>query len=443
VYDFTIYICSYGDTKDATALSLEQLHQHTNYRFDVRWVTGDALIGRSRSRAASHFLWCDDSPYMIFVDGDIVFLPDDITKIYRSMEAGYDIVAGAYSVGDGTFLAIHCTDPVSLDGKIHEAKYVSTGFMGISRKALKTIKNDLQLPLLHKGEWCECWPFFESGALPEEKKYLSEDWDFCRKAQKCGIKSWFHTGVLVGHFKGRIVTAQEAVANMNKGHTPAQTISADCVVYSTLAQDLKDFTGKTSDELSVKLSTAPSDIADVFKASGQKLEEFYATGGDHHIMDLVAFNLDPMYWPDRVMPLSTTRDTTILDVGCGIGTLSLYLASMRNRVIGYDINPTTLDFAKFRAKKFGFSNLFFTDQWPKGPFDLVCAVDVLEHIPDLGEMLKRIGDVLKPGGKLYHVDSFYHKHPISLHLDCTDEQFSEYLEEAGLIRFDDRWAIRK
>lgn len=443
MFDVVLYICGHGDTKDPTCKSVcDLLIKRGDIRADVRWITGDALIGRSRSRAASKFLWCDDSPYMIFIDTDIVFTPEDIERLYRGMQAGYEVIAGGYAVGDGTYLPIQCEGPVAIDGKIHEAKYVSTGFMGISRKALQKVKNDLKLPLLHKDNWAECWPFFESGALAEESIYLSEDWDFCRKCRKVGVKVYFHTGVLVGHDKDRIIPASEAVANMNEPHRPIQSMQTDCLVYSTLIDDLQVYAGASRDALAEKIAYGSKEEHAAYDGTG--LRKFYQEDRDTHLWDLAQFNLDPIYWKERVAPLSQERDRVILDFGCGIGSLSLYLASLRNKVVGYDINPTALRFAKFRAGKFGFSNLALTDSLPSdlGQFDLVCAVDVLEHVEDLRETILRLGAGMKPGAKLYHWDSFYREHPIPIHLDCSPEQFDGYLKEAGFAKFDKRWAVK-
>jgi len=35
-----------------------------------------------------------------------------------------------------------------------------------------------------------------------------------------------------------------------------------------------------------------------------------------------------------------------------------------------------------------------------GQFDIITALDVLEHVPDLDETIVRLGNLLKPGGKL-------------------------------------------
>ncbi len=200
MYDFTIWLSGHGETKDQTVVSIFEAIKRLPYRIDTpQYLSGDALIGRSRSIAASRFLAANDSPYMIIIDTDIMFTPDELERLYKAMVGGCDVIGGAYSVASGDHLAIRgYGESVQIDGNVHEIEYVSTGFMGISRKALETIRAkcpypkldytkatciwEIGLPHLHKGEWCECYPFFESGSGnivgAAHDFYLSEDWNF-------------------------------------------------------------------------------------------------------------------------------------------------------------------------------------------------------------------------------------------------------------------------
>lgn len=90
------------------------------------------------------------------------------------------------------------------------------------------------------------------------------------------------------------------------------------------------------------------------------------------------------------------KELTILDVGCGTGK-NIEALSRYGDVWGVDSSPEALLFCKKRAlihvKKGEAEHLPFN----KGTFDLVCVLDVLEHVDDeraIGE-IKR---VLKPNG---------------------------------------------
>ena len=211
--EFIIGICSYGNVTDGFVMSLERLHEEKKHKFRVRFRSQDALIGRSRSILASQFLQEDNSDLLIFVDGDILFEPSDVTKIIESVDEEHLIIGGGYLVSSGEFLALRPWDGMPVpDGTIQEIEYISTGFLGISRKALNQIQEKLGLPVLHKGLPRECYPFFESGVdlTGRHDFYVSEDWDFCDKARDAGLKIYWHSGVMVGHLKTALLRYTDA-----------------------------------------------------------------------------------------------------------------------------------------------------------------------------------------------------------------------------------------
>ena len=166
----------------------------------------DALIGRSRSRVATEFMFGDYGDVLLFVDTDIVFTPENVSTL---LESGQDIIAGGYIMKDGKNFANRGWEPMKPDGEIYDVEYVSTGFLAIARVALEQIQEKLDLPLLHSGwKGKECYPFFESGRdrTGRHDFYMSEDWDFCDKAREAGLRVYWHTGVLVGHLKQVILT---------------------------------------------------------------------------------------------------------------------------------------------------------------------------------------------------------------------------------------------
>ncbi|MEM9927642.1 MAG: methyltransferase domain-containing protein [Cyanobacteria bacterium P01_D01_bin.50] len=98
----------------------------------------------------------------------------------------------------------------------------------------------------------------------------------------------------------------------------------------------------------------------------------------------------------------------ILDVGCGIGGSSLYLAEKFNAAAtGITLSPVQAQRAGERAVEFGLSdrtnfqvadalNMPFEDN----SFDLVWSLESGEHMPDKQKFLAECYRVLKPGGKL-------------------------------------------
>ena len=422
--DFLVVLAAHGDTKDQTVVSLFNCYERLPEKFGVTYLKGDALIGRVRSVGASQFLKEHLAEYMIFVDTDIQFTPDELEKIYLAMREGYDIVAGVYGLGSGDKFAIQGIDGrVTFDGKVHPCKYVSTGFMGISRNALLTIRDKLALPLLHEGDakW-ECWPFFESGAFPEEKIYISEDWDFCNKARKAGLTVSVHTGVMVDHVKEYTVVAEGV---LEKVRIQPSTINAG----DSLIPDLAVFLDKPMAEVREQVINCH----EFMKSEAERKP-------DDWLFDLVQFNSYDYYPQQRLAPLDNLAGHNVLDYGCGIGTAAMHL-SVRNKVTAYDKNPKAIDFAKFRMAKHGFMNVSFTTEEPDvSKFDTILFIDVLEHFEDLRTFMVGLGAKVKRGTKIYHYNAF--KHKIPAHYDHTDE-WASILSEAGFIPFSTLWSIKE
>ncbi len=103
-----------------------------------------------------------------------------------------------------------------------------------------------------------------------------------------------------------------------------------------------------------------------------------------------------------------SQATRILDVGCGIGGSSLYLAArFKADVTGITLSPVQAQRASDRAKFAGLSqstcflvadalNMPFLDN----SFDVVWSLESGEHMPDKTKFMQELYRVLKPGGKL-------------------------------------------
>lgn len=104
----------------------------------------------------------------------------------------------------------------------------------------------------------------------------------------------------------------------------------------------------------------------------------------------------------RLTPLAGER---LLDVGCADGTYTRRLADGFLSVDAIDIEPERLaDFRKslsrmnqqaIRVHDMSASDIGFRDN----SFDMVTAIEVLEHVADLDGTLSEVSRVLKPGGR--------------------------------------------
>jgi len=99
------------------------------------------------------------------------------------------------------------------------------------------------------------------------------------------------------------------------------------------------------------------------------------------------------------------RGLTALDVGCGAGLLSEPLARLGAEVTGLDPAPTSVAVAKLHAARMGLAIDYrggtveaVRDRGER--FDLVLALEVVEHVADMPAFVAACGAVVKPGGLL-------------------------------------------
>ena len=94
---------------------------------------------------------------------------------------------------------------------------------------------------------------------------------------------------------------------------------------------------------------------------------------------------------------------TALDVGCGAGLLCEPLARMGAAVTGVDAAPENVDAAKAHAVQSGLIIDYRAGELSEqglGKFDLVTAMEVIEHVTNAVAFVAELTRHLKPGGLL-------------------------------------------
>ena len=94
----------------------------------------------------------------------------------------------------------------------------------------------------------------------------------------------------------------------------------------------------------------------------------------------------------------------ILDLGCGGGFLTNHLSKDGHEVTGVDLSDDALNTAKKydETKRVTYTKADATElPFADATFDVVCAMDLLEHVEDYDKMLKEVSRVLRPGGTFY------------------------------------------
>jgi SAM-dependent methyltransferase len=98
-------------------------------------------------------------------------------------------------------------------------------------------------------------------------------------------------------------------------------------------------------------------------------------------------------------PLCTGKD--VLDAGCGVGYGASLLAEGARRVVGVDVDPEAIAYAR---ERYPAANVEFREgdilalDLPDDAVDVVCSFETIEHVPDAEAFLREVRRVLRPGG---------------------------------------------
>jgi SAM-dependent methyltransferase len=143
--------------------------------------------------------------------------------------------------------------------------------------------------------------------------------------------------------------------------------------------------------------THPDFRSDVFTRHSDRFHET----GRKNIEDFVAVL--------RRSGIELTKDQTCLELGCGVGRLTAWLAPLFRQVIAADISAPHLRIAEAAVAQRGAQNVSFrrlavlSDIDRIGPFDVFFSVIVLQHNPPpiSAYLLKSILAQMNPGGAGY------------------------------------------
>jgi SAM-dependent methyltransferase len=106
----------------------------------------------------------------------------------------------------------------------------------------------------------------------------------------------------------------------------------------------------------------------------------------------------------RLLDRATPGDARIVEIGCGTGQMSLFLATGDRLVVGADLTLASLELAAGAARRFGVQRAFFVETDLRRPglrpgaFDLVYCSGVLHHTPDPRASFAAVARLAKPGG---------------------------------------------
>lgn len=125
---------------------------------------------------------------------------------------------------------------------------------------------------------------------------------------------------------------------------------------------------------------------------------------DHPVALLRAENSLRNPWIQQILHNHFSNNCKILDIGCGGGFLTNFLADQSHEVFGVDLSTQSLEVAKQldKTKKVSYQRasayeLPFGDQI----FSVVCAMDLLEHVENPALVVKEASRVLRKDGLFF------------------------------------------
>lgn len=156
-----------------------------------------------------------------------------------------------------------------------------------------------------------------------------------------------------------------------------------------------------------------------------------------------------------------TKDSKVLDAGCGIGGSSIWMAkNIGCKVMGISLTAKQVAQANQIATNEGMQHLanfevqdYTATTYPDASFDVIWGIESICHAPDKKDFIKEAYRLLKPGGRLIVADFYKQENLTGKDADqiqrwangwaiddyATKESFRDHLNETGfsITRFED------
>jgi SAM-dependent methyltransferase len=143
-------------------------------------------------------------------------------------------------------------------------------------------------------------------------------------------------------------------------------------------------------------------VREIWDAEASRFDE----EPDHGLLDPAVRSA----WSDLLQQY-VPPGSTVLDLGCGTGSLSVLLAEQGHVVTGVDLSPRMVAAARAKAARHGTDVSFFIGDAAAppvmGPYDVVLARHVVWALPDPSAALGRWRSLLGDGGRLVLVEGLW------------------------------------
>ena len=207
------------------------------FSIELAIMAGDALITRARSVLVARFLDQSEATHLLFVDADVAFEPEQVTRMLRFDR---DFVAALYPIKsvdwaavprrvvDGETLAsaglTYVGSPLEpsqacVEDGFAKARYAGTGLQLLRREVLDRLvaaHPELRFKSVHTLAGAipqseNLYALFDPHIDADTGEYLSEDYAFCRRWRALGGDIWLDLRSKVTHIGTDHFTGDAAV----------------------------------------------------------------------------------------------------------------------------------------------------------------------------------------------------------------------------------------
>ena len=203
--------CYGGMVTDQFFLSMFRVSQtfmQHGINFRITTLRNESLITRGRNILTAMFLESDCS-HLMFIDADIEFQADDLLRMMAYdkpiMAAAYPKKALPIQYAINFKFINQEKKQIRIENGAVEVLDASTGFFLVKREVVEKMMQ--AYPELHYRNDSNidekfnkyCYSFFDTIHDPEDNRYLSEDYTFCRRWQKLGGEIWLDPNTKLNH----------------------------------------------------------------------------------------------------------------------------------------------------------------------------------------------------------------------------------------------------
>ena len=201
-------------------LQIELIKEGIQLMLDT--TENESLVHRARNVAVGRFLQKTDADVFMFIDADVEFTADAVVRLVKSPHdvsvavypkkvVMWDQVRKAAEQGDERNMAMLSSSLVANIGahkRTVEDGFVElldgpTGFMAIKRGAFEKLEEkfpELNCKNDHQNrDFDDYCAVFDCMIDPDSRRYLSEDYAFCRRWQQCGGRIFADINTTLGH----------------------------------------------------------------------------------------------------------------------------------------------------------------------------------------------------------------------------------------------------